>query len=198
MTFLLAACGQNSQLGEPSLKNTKTTSKDSLQTFSITKATAADFSKAKRAYVDKTRYDSTTFTKVGREIKLPIAENGESIVRFKDTLVDTDESDVRQYKYIGRFEKIGFYIVGGDFWEHTEYYLIDKKTGRQTTTWGLPKISPRDKYIASLSMPYGLEGEPNGIQVWRLDRDEKNKRETVSLSKHVELDQQDWAPDDFI
>ena len=47
-------------------------------------------------------------------------------------------------------------------------------------------------------MTYGLEGVPNGIQVWRIDRNENNQIEPISLSKHLELDQQIWAPEDFV
>jgi len=198
LTILLTACGQNSQSVDNSSTNDKATNIDSLQTFSITKATATDFNKAKKIYIDKTFYDTTTYRKVNGEIKLPVDEKWRPFVTFNDTLLNTDNTDVRQYNYIGQFDKIGFYIVGGSFWEHTEYYLINKKTGRQTTTWSLPIISPSDKFIANLSMTYGLEGVPNGIQVWRIDRNENNQIEPISLSKHFELDQQIWAPEDFV
>src|SRR5690606_35583514 len=99
--------------------------------------------------------------------------------------------------YQGQFKKIGFYIVRGSFWEHSEFYLMDKRTGRQTTIWSSPTISPTDKFIANLSMPYGLEGVPNGVQVWRIDKLYKNQVGPISLSKHLELDHQIWAPDDI-
>jgi hypothetical protein len=197
LTFLLAACGQNSQSVDKTLTKNKATTNDSLQTFSITNATADDFNKAKKSFIDKTLYDTTTFKKVNGEIKLPVDEKWRPFVTFTDTLLNTDNSDIRQYYYVGQFEKIGFYIVGGGFWEHSEYYLIDKRTGRQTVTWSSPTISPTDKFIANLSMTYGLEGVPNGIQVWRIDRNQNNQVEPISLSKHLELDQQIWAPDDF-
>ncbi|MEA5141285.1 hypothetical protein [Arcicella rigui] len=198
LTFLLVTCGQNSQSADSNLTESNTTYSDSLQTFSITKATADDFNKAKRSFVDKTLYDTTTFRKVNREIKLPVDEKWKPFVTFRDTLLNTDDSEVREYNYVGQFEKIGFYIVGGSFWEHSEYYLIDKRTGRQTVTWSSPTISPTDKFIANLSMTYGLEGVPNGIQVWRIDRNPNNQVEPISLSKHIELDQQIWVPEDFV
>ena len=198
LTSLLAACGQNSEFVDNVSTESKTISNDSLQTFSITKATADDFDNAKKSFLDKTLYDTTTFKNVNGEIKLPVAEKWRPFVTFTDTLVNTVEAEyVRQYYYVGQYEKIGFYIVGGKFWEHSEYYLIDKRTGNQKTIWSSPTISPSDKFIANLSMPYGLEGVPNGIQVWRIDRNQNNQVEPVSLSKHLELDQQIWAPDDF-
>lgn len=198
LTFLLAACGKNSQLVDRNSSEFNNMTYDSLHTFSVTNATADDFNKAKKTFVDKTLYDTTTFRKVNGEIKLPISENWRSFAIFTDTLLNTDESEVRQYYYVGQFEKIGFYIVEGNFWEHSEYYLIDKRTGRQTTTWSLPTISPTNKFIANLSMAYGLEGVPNGIQVWRIDTNQNNQVEPISLSKYLELDQQIWAPDDFV
>jgi hypothetical protein len=197
LAILLTACGQEAQSVDNSSSESKGTSIDSLQTFSLTKATADDFNKAKKTFVDKTLYDTTTFRKVNGEIKLPVDEKWRPFVTFTDTLLNTDESDVRQYYYVGQYEKIGFYIVGGSFWEHSEFYLIDKRTGRQTTLWSSPSISPNDKFLANLSITYGLEGVPNGIQIWRIDRNEYNQIEPISISKYLELDQQVWAPDDF-
>ncbi len=198
LSILFAACGQNSHSVANTSPKIKATTIDSLQTFQITKATAEDFNNAKKSFVDKTLYDTITFRKVNGEIKLPTNEKWRPFVTFKDTLLNTDNSDVRQYYYVGQFDKIGFYIVGGSFWEHSEYYLVDKRTGRRTTTWSSPTLSPKDKFIANLSMTYGLEGVPNGIQVWRIDKHENNQVEPISLSKHLELDQQIWAPDDFV
>jgi hypothetical protein len=197
LTILLVACGQNPQSSEKTSTENKETAIDSLQTFSITKASADDFNKAKKTFKDKILYDTTTFRKVNGEIKLPVEEKWRPFVTFIDTLLNTDDSDVRQYFYVGQFDKIGFYIVGGSFWEHSEYYLIDKKNGGETTLWDSPTISPNDKFIANLSMTYGLEGVPNGIQIWRIDRNEHNQIEPISLSKHLELDQQIWVPDDL-
>jgi hypothetical protein len=198
LTFLLTACEQISQSVDSSLTESKTKTSDILQTFTITKAAADDFNKAKRLFVDKTLYDTTTFIKVNGEIKLPIENKWKPFVTFKDTLLNADYPEVEKYFYVGEFEKIGFYIVGGSFWEHSEYYLIDKRTGSKTVTWSSPTISPTDKFIANLSMTYGLEGVPNGIQVWSIDRNPNNQVETISLSKHIELDQQIWAPEDFV
>ncbi|MES2560484.1 MAG: hypothetical protein V4590_12125 [Bacteroidota bacterium] len=198
LTILLAACGQQSQSGGSASPEHKANVNDSLQAFSITTATADNFLKAKKTYTDQTLYDTATYKKVNGAIRLPVDEKWRPFVLFTDTLLHTDNSNIREYYYVGQFDKIGFYIVGGSFWEHSEYYLIDKRTGKQTITWSSPTISPNGKFIANLSMMYGLEGVPNGIQVWRVDRQENNQLEPVSLSKYVEIDQQIWAPDDFV
>lgn len=198
LVIFIPACGQNSQSADNILSDSKEAIIDSLQTFSITNATADDLNIAKSKSKDKILYDTITFKKVNGEIKLPVDRKWKPFVTFTDTLLNTDETDIREYKYLGQFDKIGFYIVCGSFWEHYECYLIDKRTGRQTTIWNTPTISPNNKFIANLSMAYGLEGVPNGLQIWRIDRQENNQVEPISLVKHLELDQQIWAPDDFV
>ena len=198
LTIFISACGQNSQSADNILTDSKAVTIDSLQTFSITNATADDFKTAKSKAQDKILYDTTIFKKVNGEIKLPVDRKWKPFVTFTDTLLNTDETDIREYQYLGQFNKIGFYIIGGSFWEHYECYLIDKRTGKQTTIWNTPTISPDDKFIANLSMTYGLEGVPNGLQIWRIDRQENNQVEPISIVKHLELDQQIWAPDDFV
>lgn len=198
LTIFITAFGQNSQSAGNILSDSKEVTIDSLQTFSITNATANDFNTAKSKSRDKILYDTTTFKKVNGEIKLLIDRKWKPLITFTDTLLKTDETDIREYQYLGQFDKIGFYIVVGSFWEHYECYLIDKRTGKQTTIWNTPIISPDDKFIANLSMAYGLEGVPNGLQIWRIDRQKNNQVEPISLVKHLELDQQIWAPDDFV
>lgn len=200
-TFILTTIisfGQNSQSADNILSDSKVVTIDSSQTFSITNATADDFKTAKSKAQDKILYDTISFKKVNGEIKLPVDRKWKPFVTFTDTLLNTDETDIREYQYFGQFDKIGFYIIGGSFWEHNEFYLIDKRTGKQTTIWNTPTISPNDKFIANLSMPYGLEGVPNGLQIWRIDRNKHNQVEPISIVKHLELDQQIWAPDDFV
>lgn len=197
LVVLITACRQKSpSVAKVSVENSSTTI-DSLQKFSITKATAEDFLKAKKAYKDKILIDTTTFNKANGEIKLPIKECWEPFVIFRDTLLNTDDTGIREYRYLGQFDKLGFYIVSGLFWEHYECYLINKTNGRKTTLWNNPILSPHNKFIANLSMPYGLEGIPNGVQVWRVDRKDNNEFEPV-ITKYLELDQQIWAPDDFV
>jgi len=198
LTIFFTACGQHSQSVDNSLLGSKEVAIDSLHTFSITIATADDFNIAKSKSKDKTLYDTTIFKKINGEIKLPVDSKWKPFVTFTDTLLKTDDTDIREYQYLGQFDKIGFYIVGGSFWEHYECYLIDKRTGIQTTIWNTPTISPDDKFIANLSMAYGFEGVPNGLQIWRIDRQVNNQVELISLVKHLELDQQIWVPDEFV
>jgi hypothetical protein len=94
---------------------------------------------------------------------------------------------------LGQYKNLGFFLVEGLFYERYECYLIDKKTGRKTTIWNKPKLSPSSKYFANLSVPYGYAGDPNGIQIWKIEESYR-----IDLSKYLELDQQIWCPIDFV
>ncbi len=195
LTLFNTACKQNSHLDARNRMEKNRPTNDSLNEYSITKATADDFNKAKKAFINKTDYYTKKIKKVNGKIILPVEEK---LVSFTDTLLDTDNSDIRQYEYIGQFSEIGFYIIKGVFWEHLEYYLIDTRTGKQTTIWNSPSLSPNNKFIANLSMPYGFEGVPNGIQVWRIEKNIDYLKGSNSVSNYLEIDQQIWTPLDFV
>lgn len=189
------ACSQATKTKKLKPNEIKTNSFDNLENFSFTSSTSDDFIQAKKNYLNKIKFDSLKLNKINGEIKLPIDEKWKPFISFKDTLLNTDETDVREYKYFGEFENIGLYIIEANYWEHFEYYLINQKTGKQTVIWNYPYISPNNLYIANLSMPYGLEGVPNGIQIWKID---KNSYNNVDLIKYFEIDQQIWAAEDFV
>ncbi|MCU0421438.1 MAG: hypothetical protein MUC81_01410 [Bacteroidia bacterium] len=194
MTLLLAACGQkNATIDNGKVDGQTLILADSSQTFSISKATIEDFSKAKSTYKDKFIQDTFAIRKVnGGVTELPLNRpHYPPSVIFKDTLVGIGETEEREYHYLGHFPDLDNYLVSGSFWEHYECYLINKETGSQTTTWNRQYLSPNSKYFANLSLTYGLEGLPNGIQIWKVE-------DNNYLSKYLELDQQIWVPDDFV
>jgi hypothetical protein len=195
LTILISACGQkNATIDNGKVVSQQLTVADSSQTFSITKATIEDFTKAKNNYKDKFIQDTLNVRKVNGVTEVPLNRpHYPPSVVFKDTLVGVGETEEREYHYLGHFPDIDNYLVSGTFWEHYECYLIDKETGNKTTTWNRPYLSPASEYYANLSLPYGLEGVPNGIQIWKVKTANQN-----NLIKYLELDQQIWVPDDFV
>lgn len=171
---------------------------DSIKPYLISNATITDFNKAKRTNLEKIQFDTLTIKKVNGKILLPIENDSNDFVVFSDSLIDINETDIKEYKYFGQFNNVGIYIVEGRFWEHYECYLIDKRKGIQTTIWNTPIISTNEKFIANLSLPYGIDGIPNGIQIWRVNLDEKNKKESFEIIKHIEINQQIWIPEDLV
>lgn len=194
LTISLAAYGQKNTTKTTETKvNESKTLEESLETFSITNVSSEDFFKAKKIYKDKIIEDTINIIKKNGIIELPLHRpHYPPSVFFTDTLVENGEEEYREYHYIGHYPNLNLYLVAGSFWEHYECYLVNKETGKITVVWTDPKISPSSEYLANLSMSYGLEGIPNGVQIWKFDKTEKE------LSKILELDQQIWAPDDFV
>lgn len=195
LAISISAFGQqNLAENKPDIDEQSIASGDSLQTFSFTKTTIEDFTKAKIKYNDKLVPDSLIIKKVNGTLELPLHRpHYPPSVVFKDTFVDIGETEERVFQYLGHFPDLDYYLVSVTFWEHYECYLINKKTGRKTTTWNRPFLSPTSKYFANLSVPYGLEGVPNGVQIWNIERSYQ-----IYLSSYFELNQQIWVPVDFV
>ncbi len=197
LTIIVSSCKEKSttKSSETSSKKTLT---DSLQNFSITKVTEYDFLKAKGKLQDQILYDTALYKKNKGIIKLPTEEKWHPFVVFTDTLTNTDDTNVRQYHYFGQLKEIGFYIIEGNFWEHYDCYLIDKATGKKTTIWNIPTISPNNKFIADIA-PSGLDGDPIGLQIWNVAKNENNLNEPpTAIEKYLELNEQIWEPADLV
>ncbi|GAB1447168.1 hypothetical protein MASR2M44_01590 [Bacteroidota bacterium] len=191
------ACQQNSQPSKSVPLENKELANDTAHSYTITRASLEDFTRAQKSFIDAIQYDTLNYQKVKGEIKLPLSGKSSEFVRFTDSLVGTDNAAMREFHYQGQLSKIGHYLVLGSFWEHAEFYLINKQNGKSITLWGAPALSPNRKFVANSSALYGLEGEPNGIQIWRIDNSKSESGEALSIQKHLEIDQQMWAPDDF-
>ncbi|WP_205499723.1 hypothetical protein [Rufibacter psychrotolerans] len=165
--------------------------------FRIEQATSAQFDAAKSRFNDPFRQDTLLIRKKQGVLRIPTRRLAQPYVVFTDTLVGTDEVDAREFRYAGQYPTIGHYLVTGAFWEHYEGYLINQATGTVTTTWSDPVLSPGQRYLANLSLPYGLEGVPNGVQVWQVTPSAQGDG-SFTVRKFLELDQQVWAPRDFV
>ena len=164
--------------------------------FSIIRVSANEYTSLKQQ--SGITYDTLLYQKENGVLKLPISEKWHSFIVLADTLAGSENNKTREYKYIGELQKKGLFIVNGNFYEHSEDYLIDKITGEKTAIWNQPKISPAGRYIVDIRS-YGLEGEPNGLQIWQInERDfEGEKSVPPAISKILEIDQSMWVPIDF-
>ncbi|SIT73809.1 hypothetical protein SAMN05444128_0031 [Pontibacter indicus] len=171
---------------------------NALGLFLMELATKEDFQDAKNLFQDSFLQDTQQVRKVDSAIRLKTKRGWNPYVVFTDTLLDTDDDAIREYQYLGQYKELDKYLVSGSFWEHFECYAVDKETGQITTFWNCPTISPDKKMLANLSMAYGLEGVPNGIQVWKVEHEYQNQQGPIAISKFIEIDQQVWAPDDFV
>lgn len=81
--------------------------------YSITKATALDFVNAHVKSHDAILKDTLLYRKQNGIIQLPL--NNKQLATFTDTLLGTDDTNVREYKYEGQYKNIGYYFVSGLF-----------------------------------------------------------------------------------
>jgi len=158
--------------------------------YTLATAIRTDFERAKKNNPGAFTSDTANFRKVDGYLSLQIDGEWKQLYSFKDTLnfTDSDDTDIREYKYLGQLQPVTKYVVAGYFWEFYECYLVDKETGKIDTTWNSPILSPDNKFIASLSLPYGLEGLPNGIQIF------KAENEGEKITKFIEINQDEWSP----
>jgi hypothetical protein len=159
--------------------------------YTIEQATEEDFRKAATKHTAGFSMGKDEARKVNGVINLK--KNGEwrPIEIFTDTLLNTDDPDIREYKYLGQNKDINKYLVAGSFYEDYQTYLVDMTTGEvAATTWTEPVLSPDKMHLANISIPTVMEPSPNGIQVWKVVEQGTGK----VIEKYLELDQQEWEP----
>lgn len=130
-------------------------------------------------------FDSIPIERRDSSLILPL-ENGEHTF----TSFDIDYPGGVRFEFHGINQHNDFYIVEGHYWEWYEFYLVNRTSGSIDTIWTDPIFSPNNQLLISKSTDFGLEGHPNGYQIWQLN---SKKRWT----KIYEIDQQDWIPLDF-
>lgn len=165
---------------------------DNIYSLCFEPVTKEVFVSAKRAYVEKLFQDTLSIKKQNGQLKLPLSSGISTYKIFQDSINGSEDVGKREYFYLGHFKEIDFYVVSVVLWEHYEVLLIDKKSGNQYFIWSVPRLSPNNKIIASI-LPFGLEGEPVGIQILSID-----KTNYPQLEKIIEINQQIWNPIDFV
>lgn len=160
--------------------------------FSISDATAVDYLNAQKSYKSKLIQDTMEHKKINGTITFPTEK---SFMKFTDIPVKyEDDADRKEYKYLGQFKNPGLYLLRGNFWERQEYYLVDKKTGKQTIIGDIPLVSPNEKFIANIRV--NEEGYNfYGVQLWLI---ENFSNPHNSISKYIELNQEIWKPADIV
>ena len=195
--FLTLFCFSRVLLGQDFLLNQN----DSLEPepiYDIIAASEIEFNAAALKYYNPILFDSTVHQKIDGIIKLPMLKSDSIFVTFRDTFFVQREAELEQYKYIGQFNKLGFYIIEALFYEDAEYYLINNKSGTSTAMWTLPKLSKNNKYIANISTKDGIF--PNGIQIWNIDKDVRihYRNSNIIITKKVQIDQDEWIPEEIV
>ncbi|MFP9099137.1 hypothetical protein ACLI09_08790 [Flavobacterium sp. RHBU_24] len=176
------------EIKEPAIANaTSQLTEGSTALFTPLPATKQDFLNAKNVFTDD--LDTTAIPKLNGKITLPLKGTRPAVI-FKDSISEEDETAVIEYHYLGRNNNPALYQVEGSFWEWNECYLVNQYTGRKDTLWTIPVFSPDKSRIVNLSEGYGMEGNPNGYQLWQIS----GTKDSTTIRKTKEVNQDEWIP----
>jgi hypothetical protein len=153
---------------------------------SISKVEFKGLSKKSRNFLDS----QTKATKIDGCIRI-INHLGTVVREYRDSLVDTDDTDQKLYKIIGEFKGQKITVISVQYYETGEYLLVNNETGEETFIWGYPKLSSNNKYLFVGSCALGYdEFMPNGFQIWEL-------KENNSLKLLHEIREKEWCINEF-
>lgn len=97
-----------------------------------------------------------------------------------------DPSDVIHYSYQDHWPDVGLVLVQVQYYEGSEYLLVDASSGASTTLPHWPLRSPDGRRFAVLSLDLAAGYGPNTLQIWDLvDGDPVRLWET---------EPEDWGP----
>jgi len=99
---------------------------------------------------------------------------------------DTSEQYDRpvRNRYVGILPVIGYHVIEQDYYEGWNYLLVHPSTGRTTTVWKPPVVSPTGRHLLVASMDLSAGYVPTLVQVWSVGPD--------SLTKDWELTTADY------
>lgn len=163
-----------------------------IPTFCFERVNEDVFLSAKKACINKLFKDTLSIKKQNGQLKLPLSSGVNIYKTFRDSIKGTEDESRKEFKYLGQFKEIDFYVLSVTYWEHFEVYLVDKKSGNHYSVWSVPSLSPDNKKIATI-LSFGLEGEPAGVQILSVD-----KTSYTQVEKLIEVDQKLWNPVDFV
>ncbi len=140
---------------------------------------------------DQLKKYSEVVTRNGDTLKLKL-RNGKSLL-LKNSDSNNPQSAIK-YVYGDFYSKLDLSFVKVFEHENAESnLLIDHKAGGRYQIIGRPQISPDGKRIVTSNFDIYSDFSPNGIQIWKADRDK------LSLEWSLEPGQTElWGPTDVI
>lgn len=136
----------------------------------------------RRAYADikhRSPYVDRGLYQVGDNIVFPL--HGK---KFRMSSVVTETEDRSIYKALGRVPSVKYYVFTGEFWEHSEAYIVDHVTGSVDTLDTPPVWSVNDKAFAELVRFNPMLDGYGGWRIWELD----DSREWQLIHQTIEKD----------
>jgi hypothetical protein len=133
-------------------------SKDStvVRFFDLALISEEEFLEKKKKSINLISTDSVYIEKIKGVISLPL-DHG--ICKIKDNV--DDEVEMKEYDFSGFLETLNGYLINGTYWEHWDYFIIDKINGKETYRFsGVPYIDADKRLIITArENPYDLTGE---------------------------------------
>lgn len=152
--------------------------------FSVIPIEKKYFDNASRLKAYRVEIDSSFFKKSGRNLEVFIYNRNhdkmDSIISFSGSAEDAEEDFVGHY-YLGYYKSLKSHLVQTQYYEGFRYDLISAK-GESVEIWGEPIFSHDGKYFFC-KKDYGLEGDPVGLQIWKINEtfDNLNSIEIVNI-----------------
>ncbi|MDQ3290970.1 MAG: hypothetical protein M3Q05_06730, partial [Bacteroidota bacterium] len=158
LILLVFIFGCNNQKSQPTAnKKDTSTTKDSVpvtanqeagqsELYILEPASKTEFEQAATRHQVSFMMGPEEARKVNGVLVLKINDKWTPIEAFRDTLLNENDPEIREYRYLGQNQQLNQYLVAGSFYEGFETYLVDKTTGKITPTWTEPSVSPDQKY----------------------------------------------------
>ena len=154
--------------------------------------------------IDKIEFDNVNFNNIpsiqtniikkeNGKIRIPNKHRSGSFTEFvDDTRIEENKVD---NIYHGFYKHLKRHLIETNYYEGSKFTLIGQYKN-QTEIWSLPIFSTDNKYFFTFK-PYGLEGEPVGLQIWEVDTSGYKYTNRVELKMIFELNQLIFSPEEL-
>ncbi|WP_192822274.1 hypothetical protein [Rufibacter sp. LB8] len=188
--FLVVSCSQKSEEATEQKKGARVQKEGSAGIFTISEITEARFKDAASTYQSPVQPDTNYIKKKSGQLTIPISqfiEDDDTSFIYRDRVVpDIEEEDIT-HEYKGYYKTIESHLLRTIFYEAVEWQFISR-TGTKTQIWDTPIFSPDGKYFMCY-LTYGLESEPLGLQIWKVEESQSDPDKPLELMKILELNQ---------
>jgi len=137
--------------------------------------------------------DTTEIKKTNGIIELKCANKIKKFIDKPDA-----EENREEYKYVGQIDFLNEYVITGSYWESSDYKLIDKNTGEQTSSFGeYPFISPDKKHVISIyANPYESTAD---LELYAINKNNKiDPVLNVSFKNWMPSEDLFWSTDNYL
>lgn len=180
--FLNFYCESNSEgsKNQNLTQQTTTSLSDSLE-YRLIEIGKDKFDQLKSSYTNLVSKESSPVSKSNTNFLTINLESGKNLKFNLDK-----KNEELHHEYGGYIPGTKYVFVIANYYEGSNCFMINSQTGKTDTLWTLPYISNDKSTMVCKSLEYGLEGVPNGIQIF--------KQESGGYRKKLQINQEKWVP----